>query len=814
MRFSIKKFFVSFLSIAILLVCSQLPAYGQSEGDQTTAATEKTSPSPPGLNDIIPLASELSVRLSNLKKRLGDEQDVSAIEANYAATKVNLQSAADQLQVLRESTQYKYNKLVALRESIKNTDKEFDEIREPISRTVGKFEAMRKEWLTEKKRWSEWESSLHQEGTFDQLKSTFVKANDTIDTALDLVLSHLKALLTAEETAGNIQAQIDDLTNEINDLIQDERRSTLFSESPPMFSFQYFSQLQSSRLWQAVKQSPAEIVWPDSRFVDQLGWVILLQGFVFFFVVIVILRNRQALNESERWQFAARRPAAAGLFIGYMMTVLMYEYGFAPPIWELANMTVAAISFARLIGAMLEVLWKRQIVYGLFVVLIVNTLMETLSFPIPLFRLYVFFTALAALLFCLRLAKISIRHKEPWLYPVLLRLGSLVFASIMIADLFGKILFSSFLFVSMIDSIATILVFILFMYIINGGLEWLFRAPILQRAAVFGSEDDIDAIIRQVTRLIDVLICGLVLLPALLMIWGVYSSLADATSVLLAVGFNLGALRISVGLLLTSAAILYVSFFLSWVLQKLIMNEVFLKSKIEKGARYSIGKLFHYAIVVIGFLVALSALGFEVTKITIILSALGVGIGFGLQAIVNNFVSGLILLFERPVRVGDIIELGGNWATIKRIGLRATTVQTYDQADVIIPNGDLVTNQVTNWTLSNRQARLIIRVGVAYGSDVTLVIETLLASAKENPGVVKMRPPQVLFLNFGDSSLDFELRVWVLDADDRLIVSSSLHQEIDRQFREAGIEIAFPQRDLHLRSIDESVSLSQADTKA
>ncbi len=814
MRFSSKKFFVLFLSIALLLVSGHLAAYGQSQGDQTPAVAEKTSPSTPGLNDIIPFASELSVRLSNLKKRLGTELDVSAIEANYAATEANLQSAADQLQGLRESTQYKYNKLVALKESIKNTDKEFDEIRKPLSLSVGKFEAMRKEWLAEKKLWSEWESSLRQEGTFDQLKSTFVKANNTIDTALDLVLSHLKGLLTAEEKAGDIKAQIGDLTNETNDLIQDERRSTLFSESPPMFSFQYFSQLRSSRLWQAVLQSPAEIVWPDSRFVDQQGWVILLQVFVLFFVIIAILRNRQMLNESERWQFAARRPVAAGLFIGYMMTVWMYEYGFAPAIWNLANMTVAAISFTRLIGAMFEVSWKRQTVYWLFIVLIANTLMETLSFPIPLFRLYVFFTALAALLFCLRQAKKSLRHKEPWLYPLLLRLGSLVFAFIMIAELFGKMLFSSFLFVSMIDSIATTLVFMLFLYIIHGGLEWLFRSPILQRSAVFGRDDDIDAIIRQVTRLIDVLICGLVLLPALLMYWGVYDTLADASTGLLAIGFSLGALRISVGLLLTAAAILYVSFLLSWILQKLIMNKVLFRSKIEKGARHSIGKLFHYAIVVIGFLVALSALGFEVTKITIMLSALGVGIGFGLQAIVNNFVSGLILLFERPVRVGDIIELGGNWATIKRIGLRATTVQTYDQADVIIPNADLVTNQVTNWTLSNRQARLIIRVGVAYGSDVTLVIETLLACAKENPGVVKMRPAQVLFLNFGDSSLDFELRVWVLDADDRLIVSSSLHQEIDRQFREAGIEIAFPQRDLHLRSIDESASLSLADTKA
>jgi small-conductance mechanosensitive channel len=211
--------------------------------------------------------------------------------------------------------------------------------------------------------------------------------------------------------------------------------------------------------------------------------------------------------------------------------------------------------------------------------------------------------------------------------------------------------------------------------------------------------------------------------------------------------------------------------------------------------------------VFLGFLLAVSTLGFDVTKLTIMLSALGVGIGFGLQGVVNNFVSGLILLFERPVRTGDYVEVGGTWAEIKRIGLRATTVQTFDNADLIIPNGDLVNNQVTNWTLSSRKVRLTVQVGVAYGSNVSLVMEILMACADENSMVSKTPEPQVLFLNFGESSLDFELRVLVLDTDQRLLAKSELHQEIDRRFREANIEIAFPQRDLHLRSVDESVRM-------
>jgi small-conductance mechanosensitive channel len=226
------------------------------------------------------------------------------------------------------------------------------------------------------------------------------------------------------------------------------------------------------------------------------------------------------------------------------------------------------------------------------------------------------------------------------------------------------------------------------------------------------------------------------------------------------------------------------------------------------GVRVSTKRLIHYVLITLGFLLALSTLGLELTKLTIMLSALGVGIGFGLQGIVNNFVSGLILLFERPVRVGDYIEVTGNWCEIQKIGLRATIVQTFDQADVIIPNADLVSNQVTNWTLRNRRARLIIPVGVAYGSDIPLVIETLKASADPHPMVAKNPAPQVLFLSFGESSLNLELRVWVLDVDHMLTTQSELHQEIDRRFREANIEIAFPQRDLHFRGVDNSLTIT------
>jgi len=214
-------------------------------------------------------------------------------------------------------------------------------------------------------------------------------------------------------------------------------------------------------------------------------------------------------------------------------------------------------------------------------------------------------------------------------------------------------------------------------------------------------------------------------------------------------------------------------------------------------------------------MIALSALGFDLKNITILGGALGIGIGFGLQTVVSNFVCGLILLFERPLKVGDVIELGNQMGKVKKLGLRATVVQTFDQAEVVVPNTDLISNQVTNWTLADRRIRFTISVGVAYGSDIGLVMKTLNEIAEENSLVLQDPAPQVLFSVLGASSLDFDFRIWIANINDRRQVQSELLIEIDRRFRELEIEIPFPQSDLHLRSVDSpaAASLQRSDVE-
>jgi small-conductance mechanosensitive channel len=806
---SAKKIIGIVLSMAVLLISGYVPAYAQSQGDQTAGAEQELPVAVPDLADIIPLAAELSGRLAVLEIEVANGLDFSGVEREYAGIAANLKGPADQLQRLKASKDYRNDELINLRNAVEQQDVLCEEISKPLRAAINELGVARDEWLAEKRSWNEWRSSLLKDEELDQLKPTFVKANDTIDKALNIVLPQLEEMLTVQERGYNVHAKIYALVAELDGLILVERRGALLDTSPPMFSPRYFSQF-SSELWRSAQNGLEGISWPDSMFFARQGWIVLLQGFISLAVIIAVHRKRQTLQDSERWLFLAARPFSAGLFAGVMATVVIYNYMVAPAAWILACAIVGMISFARLAEGLIEASWKRQFVYGIAIALIVTRLMYVISLPLPLFRIYILATAIVGLFFCLKWEGKSRRHKESRLYSRSLRLVLLFLVVIIIAELWGIEALSSYIFVSWMRSMALAFTFMLFIHMIHGALEWVVHTSPFRRAVVLDS--DVDTIIRQAERFIDVAICGLVLLPAILTIWGVYNSLEGAIKGLLVLSLNLGSLRISLGLVIASAGILYGSFLASWILQRLLMDEALLKRRVEKGIRLSIGRLAHYVIIFVGFLLVISTLGFDVTKITIVLSALGVGIGFGLQGIVNNFICGLILLFERPVRVGDIIEIGGKWVEIKRIGLRATVVRTYEQSEIIIPNADLVGTPVTNWTLSNRLARLCIPVGVAYGSDIPRVMDTLMTCAMENEKVAKTPEPMVLFVRFGDNSLDFELLVWVQDADSRLRAQSELHQAVDRSFREAKIEIPFPQRDLHLRSMDESATLRPPET--
>lgn len=230
---------------------------------------------------------------------------------------------------------------------------------------------------------------------------------------------------------------------------------------------------------------------------------------------------------------------------------------------------------------------------------------------------------------------------------------------------------------------------------------------------------------------------------------------------------------------------------------------------IDQGTRNSITTLAQYAVVAIGAVFLFRQLGVDWSQFGWIAAALSVGLGFGLQEVVSNFICGIILLFERPVRVGDVVTVGGVDGVVTRIRMRATTIQNWDREEFIVPNKEFITGSLVNATLSSTVNRVVIPVGVAYGSDTGEALRLLEEACRENPHVLPEPAPLITFEGFGDSSLDLVIRIYLPDREHRLQVITEIHREIDRKFREAGIEIPFPQRDLHLRSVDPGIDLGR-----
>lgn len=261
------------------------------------------------------------------------------------------------------------------------------------------------------------------------------------------------------------------------------------------------------------------------------------------------------------------------------------------------------------------------------------------------------------------------------------------------------------------------------------------------------------------------------------------------------------AVSVSVGSIIEFGIIVRLSLSLARFVEFSLDEEVYTRVRLAKGQPYAITTLSRYTVLFLGFLLALFALGIDLDRFTILAGAFGVGIGFGLQTIVNNFVSGIILLTEQPVQVGDTIELQGIFGEVQRIGIRSSTVRTWQGAEVIVPNAQLVAEQVTNWTLSDDRRRLEIPVGVAYGSDPKQVIALLEGATVSVAHVVDEPAPKALFMNFGDSALEFELRCWTDGTREYMVVRSAIVVEIEAALGQAGIRIPFPQRDLHVISL-------------
>jgi small-conductance mechanosensitive channel len=382
------------------------------------------------------------------------------------------------------------------------------------------------------------------------------------------------------------------------------------------------------------------------------------------------------------------------------------------------------------------------------------------------------------------------------------RSAGVLFTVGLIANIVGSVGLSMIVVTGTLRAVLAAVVLLVVVVLLRALVRVVMLLQPVRRLGIVSQRGDITR--RNVYRAITIL-AVVVWVAVTLRGFKVLDPVLESLRALVNVELSLGSFTLTPGDVLIFALVIWVSFKLARVISFALDADVLPHMHLPRGVPGAVTRLTRYAVIVVGVLVAFSAAGFAVDRITIIFGALGVGIGFGLQNVVSNFVSGLILLFERPIQVGDRVQLATVEGVVMDIGMRASTIRSYSGADIVVPNANLISAEVVNWTLRDRTRRMEIRVGVAYGTDPATVLDILVDVATKHPHVDDNPKPEAVFVDFGESSLDFQLRAWTAAAR-YFNVSSELRVAITQALKEAEIQIPFPQRDLHLRSADDGVS--------
>jgi len=802
-----KRPFVTILLLLIIVVFSPIFLYGEENttteqnksAEQTESAEQKLD-----LIEVYKWSNSLPKELIDLQLGVKSLSDITKLEEQLPEINNKVEDLEWDAVTLKSNPNLTFYSITAFEGKLNKLTATLNKINKTLQKNISELEAWHTQWLNLEEQLQEVSSVLDNEYDSSDTFPDFYRLPDIISIGKDLINTNLRSNLLAGHDIGKLQTRIYSLSVIGSELIDEMNASGAEQTSPSMLSADFYKLIDTSHIKEG---------WENLLLFGKYQVQYLVQNLKFVaacLVLILILSSlirfsQNLVKSSSGWTFFAERPLISSIFVfcvALISFIALSNYNNLPPDWNTLLYLPLLFSVSVLAKTICKTRWQTRLSRHLIFYIGLTILLTLINLPRILFSLFVFYLSIGLIVYYLiwivRRPSDSGGRTKIWpalilgIFPLLIIVAGISGYDQLAVVLFGRIL-------SLIAATITIRLLLLF---ISGLLEL-----ILNNTPWRFIKNNAATMVQQIHPVLALLHFVLWIAFALVIAW-VYPTLFDAFEAILSLKFTFGSLTITPGSVITIVLIIYIALLVSRALRAFLLQESLPRHKVEKGVQLSIARLVHYAIMTLGFIVLLRVLGFGLNQITILGGALGVGIGFGLQAIVNNFVSGLILLFERPIKVGDMIDVGTQVGEVKELGLRATTVQTFDNAEVVIPNSQLISSSVTNWTLAEKKVRVRVPVGVAYGSDISQVFKILLDCAEENPIVLSTPKPAALFLAFGASSLDFELRVWIADFSDKLVVLSELNEDIDSEFRLAGIEIPFPQTDLHLRSIERDAAES------
>lgn len=752
----------------------------------------------PGFNEVIPQATRTATMVSEAHSQIHEAEKREAVYNTLDVIVVNLEELERQNSDWENVTNWPINRLLRAQSDYAELRDQQTQALSVIYAQFQTLENLRSIWERERTYWQEWQTYLNKIDV-EAPSEAFTRSLTNIDDLLKRINRVGGELVQAQQKYSPGQEVIDSRLSTITKTHEALRLDIFKRNTLTMFEADYYRQFNRNLLTDFKANMGTTLTLPANLFSKHAGFI----GLHLFSILVISLlfnfRHKQDKPLTGEWSFIFRRRFSGSTFVTIaVMFNFTNQYAKIPLILSWLLILVFTIAAIRLANALYEQPQAKKMVRTIAIIFIVNESLRYIGLPTPLMQLYNAFLCIVAIPICWLIIRRGRGEPTKHLlvtYPIF---GVSIIG--LAANIFGNESFTTNLIDATLSTFILIVLLKMTLMFCKSGvdafvqMEWVKNRHFMQVL-------QLEEVTQKLKTLLQVII---VVNSVFLMsvIWKIFGDIPQARDALLSFEYSFGDFSISIKMIVMVIVVLYLTTIVSWVIQAFVDSQIMTPKKMDVGVKESLKRLTHYGLFTVGFLVAVSLAGLDLQKFTILAGALGVGIGFGLQNIVNNFVSGLILLFERPVKVGDIINIDQDWGTIKKIGLRSTVFETFDRAEIIVPNADLISNKVTNWTFSTKIVRVNLPVGVAYGSPLEKVLEILNRAACEHPDVFSYPEPNSVFEAFGNSSIDFKLRFWIQSIDDRMRIRSEVAVIIDRLFREEGIQIPFPQQDLHLRSID------------
>jgi small-conductance mechanosensitive channel len=800
------------LFLLVLFALVSMPP-GEAAAQESADEPAADAPAAPTLSEIVNLVQEHGANLLAVESRLEPDPDIEKIVESVqeaVATRADLEARVTAALEKRASI----FRLRTLREEADLLRREFEDWGGKLD---SEFDDRSRDLEAVKAGWTAIDAAIEQVADLPEaLVSEINSMRERTDGIEPNLTEQLNWLVEGQGRASREKAEVVALIGRL-DAAMDQDTQELFGRDAP-------------RLWRAWSTAtPDEGL--DLSYADVLGefgayateqrdLIIAHALFVVALAVMFTILQRSARKGEEvdaglsGAADALGNPLSAAVMLGFLPTYWIHSLG--PRDLIVVSYLLISVPLVHLLNKHFPAVLRpaaRALVAAVVVYFLVELLTEELSLAYRLGLLPVAGVGAVAFARVQRhyVADEAIRDSgaRRLLVPAA-RLGSAILVGAVFANVLGHTRLADLLTRSTIMSTYLGLLTFVGAVLLRAVVDLSVRSRALQSLRVVRARTIL--ISRRLKNFVNVA-AALFWIVVVLILTRLFDPLRGAANRVLEQPLNIGDVQLALGDFVAFGLTFWVALLIARFVRFVLEEGVLPAMSLPRGVPATVSKLTGYLIVSLGLMLALAAAGFPLDRLAFMAGAFGLGLGFGLQNLIANFVSGLILLIERPIQVGDTIEFGTRTGRVTRIGIRSSVVRTWDGAEVNVPNGALVSNEVVNWTMSDARRRLSIPVGVSYGTDPAKIPDILLPAATEHEGILEDPAPEVLFNGFGESSLDFELRCWT-QSPDWLTFKSEITFAVYERLKAAEVEIPFPQRDLHLRSSDVALGRSGSESLA